>query len=300
MEVIYIKNYKSIDSTIAKLNLVLGYFDGLHVGHVQLINYAKFNSKGPVAVMTFNRSLKSIEGCLTSLEDKLELLSEMKVDYVYVIEVDDAFRHLSYIDFINKVLKKLNPEVLYCGNDFTFGYEAKGDVNDLKMTFADVKVINFVNDYNHKKISSSNIKNLIKNGEIKEANLFLGRPYAILGTIEHGFKEGTKIGSPTANISLVDDYVLPKEGVYITKTKIDNRTYKSVTNIGVHPTINIVKKPTIETFIIGLNRNIYGKKMKVYFYKRLRDEIKFENITQLEEQIKKDVDSSVEFFKKIH
>jgi riboflavin kinase/FMN adenylyltransferase len=299
MEVEYIKDYKHIDYNIDKLSLVLGYFDGLHIGHEQLINFAKFNSKGPVGVITFDRPLKSIEGCLTSLDQKIDLLKELKVDYVFVIVASDDFRHMSYIDFINKVLKKLNPVTLYCGNDFSFGYEAKGDVNDLKMAFSDVKVVNYVNDYNHKKISSSNIKKLIKSGDVKEASVFLGRPYSLRGTIGHGFQEGTKLGTPTANITLPVDYVIPKDGVYITKTKVDKRTYKSVTNIGTHPTINQIEKPIIETFIIGLNRNIYGKDITIYFYKRLRDEVKFENTNKLEEQIKKDIEETNNFFTKL-
>lgn len=295
MEVIYLKDYKHINFKIDNLSLVLGYFDGVHIGHQQLINFAKFNSRGPIGVITFDRPLKSIEGCLTSIEEKIDLMKEMKVDYLFVMKVDDNFKHISYIDFINKILKKMNPISLYCGNDFTFGYEAKGNVYDLKMTFSNVKVINYVNDCNHKKISSTNIKKLIKNGEVKEASLFLGRYYSLSGSIEHGFNEGIKLGFPTANLNLAVDYVLPKEGVYITKTKIDNKMYKSITNIGVHPTVNEVLTPTIETYIIGLNRNLYGKQIVVFFYKRLRDELKFDTIQKLEEQIKKDEKDTLEY-----
>jgi len=297
MEVLYLKDYKHIKTDVENLSLVLGYFDGLHIGHEQLINFSIFNSKGPVGVLTFDRPLKSIEGCLTSLSEKLELLRQMKVDYVFVIQVDDNLRHMSYIDFINKVLKRIGPKTLYCGNDFTFGYEAKGNVYDLKMAFSDVKIINYVNDFSHKKISSTNIKNLIKSGDVKEASVFLGRKYFVTGTIGRGFQEGSKLGTPTANITLDADYVIPKNGVYFTKTKIDNRTYKSVTNVGVHPTINKLNTPIIETFIIGLNRNIYGKHMKLFFYDRLRDEVTFKNVNELEKQIKEDVQKTADFFK---
>src|SRR5574344_588191 len=297
MEVKYLKDFKHIDTDIKNLSLVLGYFDGLHTGHVQLIRYAKFISDGPVGVLTFDKPLKSIEGSITSLDEKIELFREIKVDYVFVIMVDDKFKHLSYIDFINKVLKKLNPKTLFCGNDFTFGYEAKGNVYDLKMAFADVQIMNYVNDCNHKKISSSGIKKLIRDGQVKEASVFLGRPYSISGTVAHGFEEGSKLGKPTANLQMVFDYVLPKEGVYMTRTRIDKRTYKSVTNIGTHPTINQVEKPTIETYIMGLNRDIYGKEMKVFFYKRLRDEKKFASTDELEKQMKIDVEQSLEYLK---
>ncbi len=297
MEVRYIKDFKHIDSNIKNLSLVLGYFDGVHIGHVHLINYAKMNSNGPVGVVTFDKPLKSIEGSITTLDEKIELIEQLKIDYVFVLVVDDKFKHMSYIDFINKVLKKFNPKTIFCGNDFTFGYEAKGNVYDLKMTFANVQVMNYVNDYNHKKISSSNIKKLIKDGQVKEASVFLGRQYALIGTVSHGFKEGTKLGRPTANLEPIENLIIPKDGVYITRTKIDKKLYDSITNIGTHPTINKVEKSTIETYIMGLNKNLYGKEITISFYKRLRDEVKFESIEKLEDQITKDIDDAVEYLK---
>lgn len=297
MEVRYIKDFKHIDSNIKNLSLVLGYFDGVHIGHVHLINYAKMNSNGPVGVVTFDKPLKSIEGSITTLDEKIELIEQLKIDYVFVLVVDDKFKHMSYIDFINKVLKKFNPKTIFCGNDFTFGYEAKGNVYDLKMTFANVQVMNYVNDYNHKKISSSNIKKLIKDGQVKEASVFLGRQYALIGTVSHGFKEGTKLGRPTANLEPIENLIIPKDGVYITRTKIDKKLYDSITNIGTHPTINKVEKSTIETYIMGLNKNLYGKEIIISFYKRLRDEVKFESIEKLEDQITKDIDDAVEYLK---
>lgn len=297
MEVRYIKDFKHIDSNIKNLSLVLGYFDGVHIGHVHLINYAKMNSNGPVGVVTFDKPLKSIEGSITTLDEKIELIEQLKIDYVFVLVVDDKFKHMSYIDFINKVLKKFNPKTIFCGNDFTFGYEAKGNVYDLKMTFANVQVMNYVNDYNHKKISSSNIKKLIKDGQVKEASVFLGRQYALIGTVSHGFKEGTKLGRPTANLEPIENLIIPKDGVYITRTKIDKKLYDSITNIGTHPTINKVEKSTIETYVMGLNKNLYGKEITIYFYKRLRDEVKFESIEKLEGQITKDIDDAVEYLK---
>lgn len=297
MEVRYIKDFKHIDTDIKNLSLVLGYFDGLHIGHVHLINYAKMNSDGPVGVVTFDKPLKSIEGQITTLDEKIALIEELKVDYVFVLVADDKFKHMSYIDFINKVLKKFNPKTIFCGNDYTFGYEAKGDVYDLKMAFANVQVMNYVNDFNRKKISSSGIKKLIKDGQVKEASVFLGRQYALIGTVSHGFKEGTKLGRPTANLEPVTNLVIPKDGVYITRTKIDKKMYDSLTNIGTHPTINKVEKPTIETYVFGFNKNLYGKEITVYFYKRLRDEIKFDSVEDLEDQIAKDINEASEYLK---
>jgi riboflavin kinase / FMN adenylyltransferase len=297
MEVRYIKDFKHIDSNIKNLSLVLGYFDGLHIGHTHLINYAKMNSIGPVGVVTFDKPLKSIEGQITTLDEKIALIEKLKIDYVFVLVADDKFKHMSYIDFINKVLKRFNPKVIFCGNDYTFGYEAKGNVYDLKMAFANVQVVNYVNDFNRKKISSSSIKNLIKEGLVKEASVFLGRPYSLSGTVSHGFQEGTKLGRPTANLESVGNLVIPKDGVYITRTKVDKTIYDSITNIGTHPTINKVEKPIIETYVMGFNKNLYGKEITIYFYKRLRDEIKFDSVSDLEDQITKDIENASEYLK---
>ena len=136
MEVKYIKDLKGFDFTIENLSLVLGYFDGLHIGHMHLINYAKMNSSGPVGVVTFDEPLKPVEGQITTLEEKISLLNKLKIDYLFVLMVDENFRHLSYIDFINKILKRFNPKMIFCGNDYTFGYNAKGNVFDLKMAFS--------------------------------------------------------------------------------------------------------------------------------------------------------------------
>lgn len=297
MEVKYIKDLKSFDFTIKNLSLVLGYFDGLHIGHMHLINYAKMNSSGPVGVVTLDEPLKPVEGQITTLEEKISLLNKLKIDYLFVLMVDENFRHLSYIDFINKILKRFNPKMIFCGNDYTFGYNAKGNVFDLKMAFSNVQVMNYVNDFNHEKISSSKIKELIKDGQVKEASVYLGRPYALIGSIAHGFKKGSELGRPTANLIPIEYLVVPKDGVYITRTNIAGKIYDSLTNIGTHPTINEVRKPTIETHIFNFKDNLYGKNIKVYFYKRLRDEIKFKSVDDLEKQIDKDIKEATDYLK---
>lgn len=298
MEIIFLKDFNDIVTNIDGLGLVLGYFDGVHIGHSQLISFAKANTKkGSLGVLTFDRPLKSVEGSLMSIDDKIQALVKLDVDYAFVIVCDDNFKTMSYKKFVSDVLKKFNPSSIFCGPDFKYGYDAEGDVAYLKSQFANVYVLGYVKDHFGNKISSSAIKKFLFEGNIEEANRYLGRPYAVCGVVAHGFSEGTKIGFPTANLSADTSYVLPPNGVYFTRTEVDGIQYNSITNIGIHPTINKVTTPTIETHIID-NKfdSLYGFHLKIYFYKKVRDEKKFDNLSQLQEQISNDILEAKEYF----
>ena len=297
MKIIYLRNFKHCKMAIKNLSLVLGYFDGVHIGHSGLISFAKANSaQNALGVLTFDRALKSIEGCITSNTLKDKLFEDLGVDYLFVIVCDDNFKSMSYITFVDKVLKALNPIKIFCGSDFHFGYERQGDVNYLKARFNQVYVLHHVTDHNGNKISSTNIKNEIKKGNIEEADRWLGRPYIISGSIVHGLNNGDKIGFPTANLTPDDNYIMPKNGVYITKLEVDGVKYKSITNIGVHPTIEKLNQPIIETNVVGYEGNLYGKIVSLFFYKRLRDEKEFNNVEELKKQIALDKDEAKHYF----
>lgn len=291
MEIIYLKDTKDILTDIKDLGLVLGYFDGVHIGHAQLINFAKQNTKrGSLGVLTFDRALKSVEGSLMSISDKAEAMEKLGVDYLFIIVCDDELKRMSYKTFVEQVLKKFNPKELFCGPDFKFGYQAEGDVNYLKECFPSTYVLGYVKDHFGEKISSSSIKNSILKGEIQEANRHLGRPYRVNGAVIRGFSEGAKLGFPTANLLPDINYVFPPNGVYFTKTIINGVVYNSITNVGTHPTINEVAIPIVETYVLNNNfDNLYGEHIQTCFYKRLRPEIKFNNVDELKRQIEKDV-----------
>ncbi len=295
MKVIYLKNFDEVNE-VAKLSLVLGNFDGVHIGHAQLINYARTNSSGNLGVFTFDKPLKTIEGCLTSLDDRIELFKELGVDYVFIILTDDNFKKMSYIKFVDLILKKLNPVKIFCGPDFKYGFNAQGDVFYLKERFSEVYVLNYVNNHNGNKISSSSIRELIKEGNIYEANRWLGRIYRIKGVVSKGKGKGLSFGFPTANLTLSDNYVIPKEGVYVTKTNVNGHIFRSLTNIGKNPTISDDNKLTIETYIFDFQDELYGKEIAVSFYSRLRDEIKFASTKELVEQLEKDMDDAIYYF----
>jgi len=274
-----------------KINLCLGFFDGLHVGHKFLIQQAK-SPYAKLAVLTFEGSLKSItqrrkEGLITTVEDRKDFLSQLNVDFLYVIDFTKEIMQMEPVSFIEKFLKPLNINQIFVGEDFRFGLKAKGNVDLLKKYF-DVQVVEYILD-NGKKISTSTIIKYISDGEIKRANRLLGREYFVKGKVIHGFNAGsTKIGFPTANIELASNYVIPQNGVYATRIEVGGKIYPSMTNIGVHPTINKLDSPAIETNIFDCYLDIYDEPVKLYFVNFVRHEKKFKSVVKLKEQLVKD------------
>lgn len=297
IKVIKITNFGKFKFSNEQIDLILGNFDGIHVGHVELINFGIQKSKNKVGILTFLKSFKNDKDTyLTSFKDKIEYFEKLGINYVFALDSNDFIKNTEYIDFIDLFLKKINIKNIYCGKDFKFGKDAKGDVNILVSYFQNTYALNFVLDKNGNKISSCNIKQYIKNGDIKEANNDLGYEYQIKGKIIIGKKIGRTLGFPTANIKLSFNYCLPNNGVYVTKIKIDDIIYKSITNIGVSPTIKNDNIRTIETFIFDFNKDIYGEEVTLYFIDKLRDEIKFNSITELKNKIKNDIKEARTYF----
>jgi len=299
MKTYLIKNIEDIPNDVNDLSLILGLFDGVHKGHQGLINYAHEKSQNnKIGVLTFDKALKDSSYTLMSLEDKERELSKLPIDYLFVLICDDKLKKMSHGLFLNSILLKFKPHAIFCGSDFRFGFKALGDVTYLKNHFDNVDIFDFVEDENGLKISSRSIKNLISCGEIEKANNYLSRPYQIEGKIVKGLHNGHNLGFPTANIAPIIDYVLPNNGVYFTKIEIDGEKIIAVTNIGTHPSINELNQPIIEAHIIDENKNLYGENVKLYIYKKERDEIKFNSLDELKSQIKKDKENCIEYFSK--
>ena len=300
MKVYFIKEFKDIPKNISNLNLVLGLFDGIHIGHQELINFACKNSSNEVlGVFTFDKALKNTTSILMNVKDKLTELEKLPIDYLFVLVCDENIRTMSHEIFLEKVIKGFNPKKIFCGPDFRFGYKALGDVDYLKENFDEVFVFDFVKDDDGQKISTSLIKELIANGNIEKANKLLTREYKINGTIVSGYRAGHLLGFPTANIKPLDSYLLPHNGVYFTRIIIDNNAYFAVTNIGLHPTINELKSPIIEAHILNCDTDLYGKTIELYIYKKERDELKFDNVESLKKQILKDRDNCIKYFQNL-
>jgi len=281
-------NKKPSDS---KINLCLGFFDGLHVGHKYLIQQAK-EPNVRLGVFTFDGSLKSItnkrkNGLITTIADRSKILEELGVDVLFVIEFTRGIMDMEPEEFIERFLKPLDINTIYVGADFSFGKHASGNVELLKKHF-NVEVVDFIMD-DSKKISTTTIFQYLSDGEIGKANRLLGREYFIRGKVIHGFSAGSKkLGFPTANIEMTGQYIFPKNGVYATKIEIDGKEYSSMTNIGIHPTINRLDDPSIETNIFDYNEDIYDKEIKLSFYEYIRDEKNFNSVEELIEQLNRD------------
>ncbi|MDI3476838.1 MAG: riboflavin kinase / adenylyltransferase [Thermoanaerobacterium sp.] len=280
--------------------IALGNFDGIHLGHQELIKKAielsKINNMSS-SVFTFRQHTmktirkKNFPKLLITNRKKLEEFSKFMLDYVIIFDFNKDFSLLPPENFIKDILiDKLNMKIAVVGENYRFGYKASGDIQLLK-SFSKiydykVEVIEPVK-LNKIIISSSYIRSLIQEGKIEEANKCLGRYFSLEGYVTSGRKVGRKLGFPTANISIDRDYIIPLNGVYLTRVKILNKYFLGITNVGINPTFN-VNNLSVETYIVDFNENIYGMFIEVEFIKRIRDEIKFNSVEELIEQMKKD------------
>ena len=271
--------------------LCLGFFDGLHLGHQSIIKAALKTNKD-VGVLTFSTPPAYVIGrkddkrSLTSIDDKADILEAMGVKYLFVMPFDNKIMGVSRLDFINRVLKVLNPSEIYCGEDYRFGKDALGTPKFLSHYFK-VNVLD-LKKYKDYKFSSKSIRKAIYDGDIKLANACLGHPYRIGGFVTSGNRNGTTLGFPTANLDLDFAYVIPSNGVYMGYGYIHERKYKCLISVGTHPTLGELDAPIIEVYLFDFNETIYGDSLFVEFIDRIRDMMKFDNIKDLVAQINKD------------
>ena len=282
--------------------ILIGNFDGLHLGHQKLFKLAqsykkKYNLKigvinfNPMPKMFFNKSLKNFK--LSNINQKIQLLNNFKVDYIITKRFDKKFSKMKSINFIKEILnKKLNSKFIFVSNNFRFGNKREGNVKLLieNEEVYNYKVIKPKPLIKSKKIvSSSLIRNLLENGFLKKANKLLNRNWSIQGIVKEGRQVGKKIGFPTCNIE-IQDYVLAKPGVYAVKVlrKKNHKYYKGIANLGYRPTFN-QKKLLLEVHLFNFSGNLYNKLLSVEFLKFIRREKKFKNVNQLKAQIKNDL-----------
>jgi riboflavin kinase/FMN adenylyltransferase len=285
-------DYKNPTKQFGSLSLCLGYFDGVHLGHQSLIKFAREKAKHPLGLLTFSKPISTFvdngknKEVLSSLDDRFKIINRFGVDYYFVLQIDKKFTELSDLDFIN-LLKATNVKEVFVGQDFRYGQKASGKIETLKQYF-DVHVIDIEN-VDGVKISSSNITNLLINGRVKDANDLLGHNYIITGSLVSGKHIGTKIGFPTLNLKLADNYVLPKFGVYKTICYIDNVPHVSITNVGIKPTVGEGFEPGIEIHLKDYEGDVSGDVISVEFLKFIRPEKKFSSLEELKTQIAQDI-----------
>ncbi|WP_457625374.1 bifunctional riboflavin kinase/FAD synthetase [Persephonella sp.] len=278
----------------------IGNFDGFHKGHSYILSKveetAEKEGKRSV-VITFEPHPKKVlfpekAPCrITSLETKIDLLTAKGIDYLYIIHFDKKFAEQSPEEFIKFLSQQLRCRRLIVGHDWKFGYRGEGDIQKAKELGKkynlQVEVIPPVKSDNER-ISSTKIRELLKEGKVEEVTALLGRIYCIKGKIEKGDQIGKKIGFPTINIKPPEDLCL-KKGVYSGYVSFNGKMYPAVINYGNRPTVD-GKKLFIEAHIIGENVDISEKKeVKIFLKRFLREEKKFDSIEQLKEQIQSDI-----------
>ena len=307
MEVVHYKK----DFNISFPTIVtIGAFDGVHIGHQEilknLINTAKSEDKKSVVVTFFPHPRMVLEKnptikLLNTLNEKIALIEAAGIDFLYIIPFNQEFANLSANDFILEILiKQLNTKALYIGYDHLFGKNREGNFKLLKEKGT---ILNFsvhkIDALRIKEveISSTKIRKALTDGAILKANDFLGYFYFITGTVVKGKNIGEKISFPTANIKVKESHkLIPKNGVYVVKSFIDNKTVYGMMNIGNRPTVN-GKNQTIEVHFFNFNQYIYGEVIQVEFLTRLRDEQKFESLDALKNQLKTDQINAEDFIK---
>lgn len=292
---------KNIDNKY-ETAVALGNFDGIHIGHEYLIRdtvlKAKKQGLKPAVLLFRNHTKTQVKGSnssiyiLTSNEQKLQILKELGIEIVYIIDFDNSIMTLTSKDFVeNIIIDKLNAKLVTVGFDYKFGYKALGDSNILKkLGQKQGFMVNIVDPIYLEDdiVSSTIIRNLIKEGNIKKANRFLGRNYTINGIVIKGENRGNKLGYPTANINPSNNYIIPREGVYETITIVNNKKYLGLTSVGYNLTFN-GEDLKIENHILNFGSNIYNKIINIEFIDFVRENIKFKTCQKLIKQIENDI-----------
>lgn len=296
-----LKSTKSIHSPVV---LTIGNFDGIHQGHTALLKRvvqvkrekapdgtAVLFSLYPHPAVVLGKASKI--PVLTDLRQKLEILEGIGIDHLHMHRFTTELANVSADDFVNRFLiEMLNVEYLILGPDTAVGKERSGTIEYLVKSFKSlgryVEVFNTI-EHQGEKISSRMIRQMLASGDLEQANQLLGRRYKISARVRSGDGRGRKIGIPTINFHGITQ-VVPKRGVYATKTTIDGTSYKSATNVGIRPTFGGTTE-VIETHLIDYNGNsLYGKIATIEFQKVIREELKFESVDKLILQIKNDIE----------
>ena len=299
-----VKLYKNfnINKNHKESIILIGNFDGVHLGHQKLFKLARLYKKKyklkigvinfePMPKMFFNKSLKNFR--LSNIDQKLNLLNNLKVDFIVTKKFDKIFSKTKSINFIKNILSnKLKARLIFVSNNFRFGNKREGDVefliqNEKKYNYQVIKPKPLL--INKKIVSSSLIRSYLEKGFLEKANKLLNRKWSIDGIVQKGRQVGKKIGFPTCNID-IKDYILAKPGVYAVRVLRKNnlKILKGIANLGYRPTFN-QKKILLEVHLFNFSGNLYNKHLSVEFLKFIRKEKKFKNINKLKSQIKLDL-----------
>jgi riboflavin kinase / FMN adenylyltransferase len=292
--------------------VTLGIFDGVHLGHKALLDRLVTSAKaanGEAVVITFSPHPRIVLDkdsssltFLTTMEEKIALLDIAGIDHLIIIEFNKEFSSIAACDFVMDVLvKKIGTKHLIIGYNHRFGRKGEGDFNTViqcteSIDFKAEQVEGLISD--GVAVSSSTIREALMHGRLEEANKLLGYAYQVSGTVIEGRKLGRSIGFPTANISPADQHkLIPYTGVYAVEVSLLGKFYPGMLSIGSNPTVNSDSAlRSIEVHILNFDKDIYGCSISVVFRKRLRDEIKFDSLEKLVEQMELDKESTISLF----
>ncbi len=284
-------------------SIVLGMFDGVHMGHRRIILAAK--NKGtergiPTSVLLFSSSPHSAPALLP-LCDRLSELEKLGVNYAYVYDFEEL-RDKTPEEFVrDELVEKHNAVAAFAGYNYRFGAKAAGDADMLKTLCnrygVECDIAECV-EHGGESVSASRIRKLLLSGNIAQANELLTYPYYIRATVQHGKELGRKLGLPTVNMQIDKNSAQMARGIYYTKTCIDGAEYISVSNLGVRPTVEDTDSINLETHIIGFDGDLYGKCIKVSFYGKGRGEKRFDSVDALRREVENDRKCAIEFFEK--
>lgn len=294
---------------MSKRVIALGFFDGVHIGHGALLNMAVKRARelGAVAAAeTFDVHPETVifgkdMPLINNMTDREALMKELYgVDEVIFTHFDEDMMKVPWMDFVDEFLARRYGAIhLVCGHDYRFGYRGLGTAEMLK-EYCESRgigcdIIPKV-ELDGVTVSSTHIRSLIENGDMETAARFLGHTHRISGTVVDGRKLGRTLGIPTANILIEDGMLRPAYGVYACRAYVDGAVYPAVTNIGVRPTVDESGTVTVEPYILDFDGDIYGKTLRLDFYRFLRPEQKFASTDELKVAVAKNVEQTRELF----
>lgn len=292
-----------------KRAIALGFFDGVHAGHAELMKMTKRRAEEISAMpsvlsfdvhpdtLVFNKEVPLINSAI----GREELIRRcFGINNVVFIHFNRHVMCMPWREFIDSLIDELNIAWIVVGHDFCFGYKGEGTAQRLKAYCEELGIgcdIIPALCIDGRIVSSTHIRELIANGDIETANRFLGHPHTLSDTVHSGYHLGRNLGAPTINMFFPDGVLVPKHGVYATKVILeDGSSYIAVTNVGVRPTVSEDSRVSVESHLLDYSGNLYGRQARVEFYSYLREEVKFGSFDELSEHIKKDAESARAYF----
>ena len=283
--------------------LTIGVFDGVHLGHQSLITkvIAEARAQNAAAgVLTFRNHPDSVLNpnfqpqYITSIEERIRLIEELGADFVVPVSFDKEVARLRARKFAELLRSRLRMRGLVVGPDFAMGYKREGDVDTLTTIGAElgfsVSAVDLLSE-GGAAVHSTSIRRALVDGSVANAAKKLGRNFAIIGTVVQGDRRGRTLGFPTANIEVRPHMAIPGNGIYATRASVNGERYMAATSIGTRPTFD-GKGRTIEAYLLGFDSNLYNMELRLEFVQRLRDELKFDSVDALLEQMELDVEQT--------